>query len=76
MATIREQARPSGESVGFGPRYVHDVRNTSTAPAVSVHAYSAPLTSMTYYDLEDGQLTAIKSIATEDPEPDLRQLAS
>jgi len=33
---------------------VHDVRNLSVAPAVSVHAYSKPLTSMTCYDLADG----------------------
>lgn len=36
----------------FGPRYVHDVRNTSsTSVAVSVHAYSPPLSEMTRYNL-------------------------
>jgi hypothetical protein len=48
---------------------VHDVRNLSTSPSVSVHAYSPPLTSMTYYDLSDGNLTPIMSLATDDPEP-------
>jgi quercetin dioxygenase-like cupin family protein len=64
-----EQPRRAGESVSFGPRYVHDVRNVSDTPAVSVHAYSPPLTTMTYYDLADGRLTPIASVATVDPEP-------
>lgn len=29
---------------------VHDVVNRATAPATSIHVYSPPLTSMTYYD--------------------------
>lgn len=32
------------------PGAVHDVVNASSTPAVSVHVYSPPLTSMTYYD--------------------------
>lgn len=67
---LRNHGRVTGESVGFGPRYVHDVANRSDAPAVSVHAYSAPLTNMTYYDLAGGRLEKITAIATEDPEPD------
>jgi quercetin dioxygenase-like cupin family protein len=66
---LRDNERQAGDSVGFGPHYVHDVRNTSAAPAVSVHAYSPPLTTMTYYDLNDGRLETITSLATEDPEP-------
>jgi quercetin dioxygenase-like cupin family protein len=65
----RENERRAGETVGFGPRYVHDVRNTSAAPAVSVHAYSPPLKLMNFYDLADGRLEPITTIATEDPEP-------
>jgi hypothetical protein len=66
---LDDHARGAGESVGFGAHYVHDVRNLSDTPAVSVHAYSAPLTTMTYYDLADGELTKIASLATDDPEP-------
>jgi predicted metal-dependent enzyme (double-stranded beta helix superfamily) len=41
----------------FGPRYVHDVRNTSeSSVAVSVHAYSPPLSEMTRYSLTPGGL--------------------
>jgi hypothetical protein len=36
----------------FGPRHVHDVRNSSASSvAVSVHAYSPPLSQTTQYDL-------------------------
>jgi hypothetical protein len=42
----------SGEVRAFGPNYVHDVRNRAdSSVAVSVHAYSPPLSSMTRYDL-------------------------
>ncbi len=39
-----------GEVRSFGPWYVHDVINTSVRPAVSVHAYSPPLTSMRRFE--------------------------
>lgn len=68
-STLHDTTRRAGEAVGFGAHYVHDVRNLSDAPAVSVHAYSPPLTTMTYYDLNDGRLDAIASLATDDPEP-------
>ena len=35
----------------FGPRHVHEVGNDSAAPAVSVHAYSPPLTAMRRYEM-------------------------
>ncbi len=68
-STLRDHGRAAGDSVGFGPHYVHDVRNLSDAPAVSVHVYSPPLTTMTFYDLADGRLDTIMSLATDDPEP-------
>ena len=67
---LHEHERPAGGSVGFGPRYVHGVRSLSAAPAVSVHAYSPPLTSMTFYDLADGRLEQLVSVPTDDPEPE------
>ncbi len=66
---LHERVRPAGTSVGFDPRYVHDVRNLSELPAVSVHSYSRPLTAMNYYELQDGQLDRIATLATDDPEP-------
>ncbi len=49
----------SGAIRSFGPRFVHDVRNESSEPAVSIHAYSPPLTSMRRFELtEHGLLRA------------------
>jgi rhodanese-related sulfurtransferase len=46
----------SGDTRGFGPSHVHDVRNSSAAPAISVHAYSPPLTEMTHYAADGAEL--------------------
>jgi mannose-6-phosphate isomerase-like protein (cupin superfamily) len=48
-----------GESREFDRDHIHDVRNASTAPAVSVHVYSPPLRVMNRYDLTDGELVAL-----------------
>jgi len=66
-----ELARRTDDSVGFSKHYIHDVRNAGERPAVSVHAYSPPLTSMTYYDLEAGELIPIATVLTDDPEHEL-----
>ena len=62
LATGRVLAKPvgAGGSRSFGPGYIHDVRNAATsAVAVSVHAYSPPLTTMTRYDLTPGGLVKL-----------------
>jgi predicted metal-dependent enzyme (double-stranded beta helix superfamily) len=47
----------AGDVRSFGPHYVHDVQNSSTGSvAVSVHAYSPPLSSMTRYNVTPGGL--------------------
>jgi mannose-6-phosphate isomerase-like protein (cupin superfamily) len=43
----------------FGPRYVHQVRNAGTEPAVSVHVYAPRLTVMNTYRVEDARLERI-----------------
>ena len=40
----------------FGPDYTHDIRNVSLAPAVSIHAYSPPLSEMNEYELDGTRL--------------------
>jgi hypothetical protein len=51
----------------FGPRHVHDVRNSSAGSvAVSVHAYSPPLSAMTRYELTPGGLMAVGKEGTGD----------
>lgn len=45
-----------GEPRAFDVEYAHDVRNESAGPAVSIHAYSPPLSEMNQYELEGSQL--------------------
>ena len=52
----------AGRSAGFPLGHVHDVANRAVAPAVSVHAYSPPLTAMSYYTVApDAQLRRTRS---------------
>jgi mannose-6-phosphate isomerase-like protein (cupin superfamily) len=51
----------AGDSRVFGPGYVHDVRNASSAPAVSLHAYSPRLTVLNRYDLRPSGLVRTAS---------------
>jgi len=61
---VLEEHRPGDAPVdvlpgsvrAFGADYAHDVRNSSLAPAVSIHAYSPPLREMNEFELEDGEL--------------------
>lgn len=47
----------AGEVRAFGPRHVHDVRNSAAfSVAISLHAYSPALSAMTRYDLAPGGL--------------------
>jgi rhodanese-related sulfurtransferase/predicted metal-dependent enzyme (double-stranded beta helix superfamily) len=45
-----------GRPHAFSPDYAHDVRNVSLAPAISIHAYSPPLSEMNEYELDGSQL--------------------
>lgn len=57
----------TGQSRGFGPGYVHDVRNESQAPSVSIHVYSPPLSTIQRYDLDgEGRLIPLALEQTED----------
>lgn len=65
---LRDTLHASGQTVTFGDRYVHDVRNTHEQTAVSVHAYSPPLSSMGFYEVADGVLVRRAQTWTDDPE--------
>jgi predicted metal-dependent enzyme (double-stranded beta helix superfamily) len=57
----------AGKVRSFGPRHVHDVRNSAAGSvAVSVHAYSPPLSAMTRYDRTPGGLVAIRTEGADD----------
>ncbi len=62
----RSRSVRAGESWEFGADYVHDVRNTSNAPAVSVHVYSPPLSTMNRYEMTPEGLVAVASEGEED----------
>ncbi|HWN33996.1 MAG TPA: cysteine dioxygenase family protein [Pseudonocardia sp.] len=67
--SLRTRSLRTGVSVGFGLGHVHDVMNTAEEPAVSVHAYSPPLTAMSYYRIEaGGLLRRTRSELTTEPE--------
>ncbi|HEY6277932.1 MAG TPA: cysteine dioxygenase family protein [Streptosporangiaceae bacterium] len=54
----RDTAVAAGSVRSFGPWYLHDVGNDSAAPAISVHAYSPPLTGMQRFGFVAGRLVA------------------
>ena len=62
----RRVLRPGTVRV-MGAAHVHDVVNTGPGPATSIHVYSPPLSSMTYYDLADGRPTRTEPVAVEPP---------
>jgi predicted metal-dependent enzyme (double-stranded beta helix superfamily) len=68
-ASVASAARPvaAGAVRSFGPRHVHDVRNSSAGSvAVSVHAYSPPLSAMTRYNLTAGGLVPVRTEGADD----------
>ena len=64
---VRHYTFAPGGVRSFGSRYVHDVVNVFAEPAVTVHAYSPPLTAMRRYDLTESGLV---HVATERAERD------
>jgi hypothetical protein len=62
---VRRRTVAAGGVRAFGSEHVHDVANVSGEPAVSVHAYSPPLTAMRRYDLTPAGLV---HVATESAE--------
>ncbi len=54
-----------GSVTTFGPRHLHDVGNDSGAPAVSVHAYSPPLTAMRRYEMAPSGLALVRTELAE-----------
>jgi rhodanese-related sulfurtransferase/predicted metal-dependent enzyme (double-stranded beta helix superfamily) len=57
-----------GEAAAFGPGHVHDVAHGGEASSISIHAYSPPLSAMTYYTSTDYGLIARETVAIDGPE--------
>ncbi len=55
LSLVRHELQ-AGATLGFGAGHVHDVTNESDEHALSLHVYSPALTSMTFYELNGGQL--------------------
>ena len=58
----------TGEAVAFGPGHVHDVAHGGQTSATSIHAYSPPLSAMTYYKRAEYGLIARETVAIDGPE--------
>jgi predicted metal-dependent enzyme (double-stranded beta helix superfamily) len=58
---LRRRVVDAGRSVAFGLGHVHDVSNRARESAVSVHAYSPPLSAMSYYAVAGGVLRRTRS---------------
>jgi hypothetical protein len=70
IRTDRSSARRSvvaGGGVAFGAAYIHDVVNPHEEPATSLHAYSPPMASMTFYRQEGAQLLVDRAEYRADP---------
>ena len=49
---LRRRLLRAGRGAAFALGHVHDVSNRTLDSAVSVHAYSPPLSTMSYYDVD------------------------
>ena len=67
---VHPRAVGPGQVRAFGPHDVHDVRNTSASPAVSIHAYSPPLSTMNRYELAGAGLIHTETVIEDAAESD------
>lgn len=68
---LRRRQLEAGDQAGFPLGWVHDVAaaHTTSPETLSVHAYSPPLTAMSYYEVTPRQrLRRVRSELTEQPE--------
>lgn len=62
--------RRPGTVVSVLPGELHDVRNELPEPAISIHAYSPRLATMTFYSFGDGRATPVRTVHGDIPEVD------
>lgn len=74
---LRRREHLTGRTVPFGPGYVHNLGNQGPGVATSVHAYSPPLSTMTYYRPDGVLLVPYQTLRTDGPDPgiDIRRAA-
>jgi predicted metal-dependent enzyme (double-stranded beta helix superfamily) len=62
---VTTTVRP-GRAIAISPSTVHDVYNAGPAAAVSLHAYSPPLTAMSFYEQQPNGLQMVRTVETRD----------
>jgi hypothetical protein len=70
---LRSRRLDAGDQAGFPLGWVHDVvwapSSPAAGPTLSVHAYSPPLTVMSYYEIaDDDSLRRRRTELTDQPE--------
>jgi predicted metal-dependent enzyme (double-stranded beta helix superfamily) len=58
---LRRRVLRAGRGAAFALGHVHDVSNRTLDSAVSVHAYSPPLSTMSYYDVDGETIRRTRS---------------
>lgn len=66
---VKSRTLDAGSSTAFPVTYVHDVSNQHSQPARSVHAYSPPISKMTYYALTEGKPVPVRTELVSDGAP-------
>jgi hypothetical protein len=71
---LRTRWHSAGSTVAFGETYLHNLVNVGMEPAVSVHAYSPPLSSMNFYCWLPSGIHHLREVPCDTPEPDTTAL--
>jgi predicted metal-dependent enzyme (double-stranded beta helix superfamily) len=65
---VRQRALRTGDSVTFDADHVHEIVNRSGAPAITIHAYSPALTTVTFYAPIADELLPVRRAEVSDPD--------
>jgi hypothetical protein len=63
--SVRHRTAAAGSVTRFGGHHLHDVGNVAAEPAVSVHAYSPPLSAMRRYQMTGAGLKLVRTDCAE-----------
>jgi mannose-6-phosphate isomerase-like protein (cupin superfamily) len=66
--SLSRETLSAGTFLSVAPDAVHDVRNPTGIPAVSIHAYSPPLERMTYFRTSSSGLQPVRTVHGDQPE--------
>jgi predicted metal-dependent enzyme (double-stranded beta helix superfamily) len=69
-AKVTSRTVNAGRATAFGPEAIHNVYNAGGGVSLSIHVYSPPLTTMTYFDAVNGEVVQRETVDASGPEPD------